>query len=453
MVFSLLWLLERMKEQPDRDFIIWREQRFTYRWLVERIEAWRARLDREGIGPSQVVAIEGDFSPESIAAMLALVERNDVLVPLTSSVHSQKELFCEIAQVQHIVAFGLDGMVTFTPTGIQVTHALVQTLIDADHSGLVLFSSGSTGTSKAAIHDLHLLTDKFRVRRRTFVTIAFLLFDHIGGFNTVLYALANLGTIVTVEDRRPDSVCRAIETYRVELLPTSPTFLNLLLLSGAHERYELSSLRRVTYGTEVMPQRTLAMIREVLPHVDFQQTYGLSELGIMSTKSRSSDSLWVKLGGAGFETKVVDGILFIRARSAMLGYLNAPNPFDADGWFNTGDAVEVDGEYVRILGRRSEIINIAGLKVYPSEVESVLLGLANVRDVAVAGEANAITGNIVVARFNLLELEELADFRRRVRAYCQERLPRHQTPAKIEVVEHEQFNARFKKIRLAKPLS
>lgn len=54
----------------------------------------------------------------------------------------------------------------------------------------------------------------------------------------------------------------------------------------------------------------------------------------------------------------MDGILQIKAKSAMLGYLNAPSPFTEDGWFITGDRVEVDGEYIRIMGRDSETINM-----------------------------------------------------------------------------------------------
>src|SRR6266478_1754084 len=86
------------------------------------------------------------------------------------------------------------------------------------------------------------------------------------------------------------------------------------------------------------------------------------------------------------------------SKSAMLGYLNWPSPFDAEGWFNTGDSVEVDGEWLRILGRKSEIINVGGEKVYPAEVESVLHELDNIRDVAVIGRANPISGQVVLAR-------------------------------------------------------
>ena len=69
----------------------------------------------------------------------------------------------------------------------------------------------------------------------------------------------------------------------------------------------------------------------------------------------------------------------------MLGYLNAPSPFTDDGWFMTGDAVEQDGEYLRIRGRQSEIINVGGEKVHPAEVESAIQGIENVLEVTVYG--------------------------------------------------------------------
>lgn len=64
--------------------------------------------------------------------------------------------------------------------------------------------------------------------------------------------LANIETDIVADDRTPDSVCRAIEAYKGEVLPTSPTFLNLLLLSKAYEHYDLASLKLITYRTEPM---------------------------------------------------------------------------------------------------------------------------------------------------------------------------------------------------------
>jgi acyl-coenzyme A synthetase/AMP-(fatty) acid ligase len=278
-------------------------------------------------------------------------------------------------------------------------------------------------------------------------TMSFLLLDHIGGINTLFHTLSNGGTVVSVDARDPETVCAAVARHRVQLLPTSPTFLNLVLISEAYRRHDLSSLELVTYGTEVMPPSTLERLHRALAHVRLLQTYGLSELGILRSQSRESGSLWVRVGGEGFETRVVDGVLWIRAQSAMLGYLNAPSPFDAEGWMNTQDQVEVDGEWIRILGRKTDIINVGGQKVYPAEVESALLQMPNVRDVAVFGERNPITGQIVVARLNLCAPEPLPELRRRVRAFCRDRLAPYKVPARIEITEREQWSARFKKMR------
>lgn len=85
----------------------------------------------------------------------------------------------------------------------------------------------------------------------------------------------------------------------------------------------------------------------------------------------------------------------------MLGYLNAATPFTKDGWFMTGDMVETIGDEIRIIGRNSEIINVGGEKVFPAEIENILLKLAEVEDVVVSGEKNLILGNIVVARVKI----------------------------------------------------
>ena len=435
------------QENAAEDAVVWRDRTVTYGWLLEEIDTQLEWLEEQGVEPGTVVSLEADFSPSAVAALLALIERGTVVVPLSSSVEMKKPEFRETAQVEILIRMEEGEAASAEHTGRTADHEIFGALRERGHPGLILFSSGSTGKSKAAVHDLVPLLEKFKVRRKQMRMITFLLFDHIGGVNTLLYVLSNGGCVVTVPDRSPDGVCHAIDEHRAQILPTSPTFLNLLLLSEAYKRHDLSSLELVTYGTEVMPEATLKRCREIFPDVRFLQTYGLSELGILRSKSRSSDSLWVKVGGEGFETRVVDGLLEIRAKSAMLGYLNADSPFTEDGWFRTGDRVEVDGEYVRILGRDSEIINVGGEKVYPAEVEGVLQDMPGVAEAVVRGEPNPITGNLVTAEVRLTTEESLSEFRKRMRGYCADRLPRFKIPQKVELSEGSLHGTRFKKMR------
>jgi long-chain acyl-CoA synthetase len=441
------FLLERFREADAAPAMIWRDQSVSYRWLASEVDRMLEALRAQAVPYGAVTSIEADFSPRSVALLLALIEHGAIIVPLTSSVEEKKPDFLAIAEVEYRLTIDNDDAVQVVPLGTKVSHALLTQLKAERHPGLILFSSGSTGKSKAALHDIVPMLEKFQVKRHTLRTITFLLFDHIGGFNTLLYNLSNAGCIVTVPDRQPETVCRAIAQHGVQLLPTSPTFLNLLLVSDAWRRHDMSALSTVTYGTEVMPESTLKRFNTAFPSVKLQQTYGLSEVGILRSKSKSNDSLWVKVGGEGFETRIVDGMLQIKARSAMRGYLNAPSPFTDDGWFITGDAVEVDGEYIKILGRKSELINVGGEKVYPAEVESVLQTMPGVEDVAVTGVPNAITGNVVYARVKLSTGEDLAAFRTRMRSFCAEKLPRFAIPQKVDLVDAALHGDRFKKMR------
>jgi long-chain acyl-CoA synthetase len=446
------FLLNIFKENKHKDAIVWQDRIYNYEWLLEQTLFWLNDLQKKNFKAGQVSIIEADFSPNSIALFLALVENACIVVPLTTSVRDKKEEFITIAEGEVALAVDQNDQVTLVDLGNSASHEFYQELRKRGHPGLVLFSSGSTGKSKATVHDFTGILEKFKKPGKSLRTVAFLLYDHIGGINTIFYTLSNAGCLVTLEDRSTDAVLSAVAKYQVELLPTSPTFINLILLSEAYQRHDLSSLQLVTYGTEPMPESTLARFHQLFPGIRLQQTYGLSEVGILRSQSKESASLWVKIGGEGFQTRVVDGILQIKARSAMLGYLNAPSPFTADGWFITGDSVETDDEYLKILGRKSEIINVGGQKVYPAEVESVIQELDNVMEVTVYGEKNPIVGSIVCAKVRLTREENPKEFSLRLKQHCNVRLQQYQIPIKIKLVHEIQHSGRFKKVRpLLKP--
>jgi acyl-CoA synthetase (AMP-forming)/AMP-acid ligase II len=223
----------------------------------------------------------------------------------------------------------------------------------------------------------------------------------------------------------------------------------MLILSEAYARYDLSSLKYITYGAEVMPETTLKKCTELFPNVTLLQKFGTTEVGTLRSKSKSNDSTWVKIGGEGYQIRVVEGILHIKAQSAILGYLNAPSPFTDDGWFITNDLVEVDGDYMRILGRKQEVINVGGEKVNPAEVENVIYELENVNEVSIFGEHNAILGNIICAKVSMVDAgQDKKAFISQIKAHCASKLERYKVPVKIEVVDYRLHSDRFKKMRL-----
>lgn len=444
------WLIERFQTTPKHIAFIHEGREVCYGDVVASIDDFYQRLQSTGIQRGDTVVVLGDYSPEVFCMIMALSRNGSIVIPLTRTSVVEESVALAVSGCEWYVEFDETGRdATIIHRGLKSNNRLLNEFRQRGNPGMVLFSSGSTGKPKGILHDFNKVAEKFRKQRVPVVAIPFLMIDHFGGINTILAITSSLGTVVTVADRSVPNICTAIEKYRVELLPATPSFLTLMMVSRLQGKYDLSSLKRITYGTEVMPQSTLDRVREQFPGVDLLQTYGLSEVGVLRSQSRGDGSLWVRLGGEGFQTKVVDGMLWIKSQYAMLGYLNAPSEFDADGWFNTQDQVEVDGDYFRILGRVTDLINVAGQKVYPSEVESVILEMNNVQDVTVYGEKHALLGNIIVAKVVLDQNETVDSLKKRIRHECLAHLAPFKVPVKVVLAEGPLHSVRQKKIRRA----
>ena len=169
----------------------------------------------------------------------------------------------------------------------------------------------------------------------------------------------------------------------------------------------------------------------------------MSELGILRIKSLARDSLFMKVGGEGVETKIINNILHIKARNKMIGYLNSDSPFDKDGWYCTKDIVEkIDNNFLKIVGRDSDVINVGGLKFMPSEIELICLQFPNIKHVKAYGKANPITGQHVE-----LIVEPLNDDFSKLEMlnFLKLKLPKYMIPLKI-LVKELSLSHRFKKI-------
>jgi len=383
-------------------------------------------VDLSGVKSGDVVAVIGDFDPQSILTLLQLIDKKVILVPLTTDTRSQHEYFFESALVDVMIEGDLVQHIEHDKS-----HELIKQLRSKEHAGLVLFSTGTTGRPKAILHDLTLFMQRFETPRPTLKTINFLLFDHIGGLNTLLHTLFNKGTVVAPKSRSVESILETCTEHQIEVLPTTPTFLRMMLMSGLIPDRVPKSLRIITYGTERMDQPTLDALCELLPNVDFRQTFGMSELGIVRVKSKARESLFMKIGGEGVETRVIDNVLEIRSKTRMLGYLNADSPFDTEGWYNTKDIVEECDGYYKVIGRTSEVINVGGLKFMASEVEREALRFEGVELAKAEGKPNPITGQhveLIVQSAPTTEIDIV-----QLKVFLSKVLPNHMLPKRLKV--------------------
>jgi acyl-coenzyme A synthetase/AMP-(fatty) acid ligase len=438
-------LLDSFARRRDVPCLIHRDRIHSFGELESRRRAWLDELEAKSLPAGAVVGLESDFSLDAVALLLALLARCNVAALLPRGGDPASML--RDARAAAWFRARSDGAWDFERCADPESHPLLDELHRDGHGGFVIFSSGSSGHPKAVLHDAERFLVKFERPGKALRTLAFLLFDHIAGLDTLFYTLSASGSLVLPEARDPGYVCGLIERFDVQVLPASPSFFRLLLLSGALDTHSLPSLEVITYGSEPMDEATLKRIAAALPTVRIAQKYGTSELGSPRSRSRERDSLWLALKEDDTEAKVVDGVLWLRSPGMMLGYLNAPSTVDSEGWYCTGDQVEQHGDWIRFLGRESDAISVGGEKVLPHEVESVILELDWVEDAMVTGEAHALLGQAVVARVLLKDPAQVPDYRHLIRQHCLARLPRYKAPVKVILTTGSLATSRQKKLR------
>lgn len=443
------WIITNLENFNDRVVIIHKDISYTYKQLFDNIQSIKSNVIKDKINQGEVVSILDNYSFNSISLLLALYQNKNIVVPIATNITNEiADRIEESLSSKSIII--KDDIFEVSNHSIDNTHQMIKSLQDKNNSGLILFSSGSTGKPKAMIHNFDNLVNHYQGKKeKSMNMIVFLMFDHIGGLNTLLNILSMGATMIIPENRNADDICKLVQDYKIRVLPSSPTFLNLILMSKSYDKYNLESLRMITYGTEAMPESLIVRLKEIFPKTKLLQTFGTSETGIAGTSSKSSNSTYMKLDDPNLEYKIVDNELWLKSQTQVMGYLNSSmDSFTDDGWFKTGDLVEAtDDGYIKIIGRNKEVINVGGEKVLPNEVESVILSMPEIDDVMVYGETNIITGQTVVCDvvFNI-EVEN-REAKKLIRRFCKDSLDGYKIPTKVNLVDKTNFGDRFKKIR------
>ena len=408
---------------------------YSYKYLFDQTVRFKASLKNKFKSNDRVI-IYSDYSFHSIALLIALSEYAINIIPLVKTTDSEYSDKVLAVDPNYILSFDQKNNLIIDTIEQQSSseESSYDTITFKGHTGIVLFSSGTTGKPKVMIQDLtELIKSISRPRRqKSLIFILLLMFDHIGGLNTLLNCLISGAPFVVPKNRNPSTIIALIQRHEVNVLPTTPTFLNLMLMDESFSSSHLESLKLITYGTERMSEYLLLKLKKLLPKVKLLQTFGTSETGILKTQSKSSSSLYFKIIDDEKEYKIVDDELYIRSKTSVNGYLNHNNDsFKSEGWYATGDLVDEDNEgYIKIIGRKNKLINVGGLKVFPKEIEDVLNSVEGVDDSTVFGESNNLIGNIVCAKV-YSNLEDTKALKAKLKLHCRKTLDKYKMPVRI----------------------
>lgn len=423
----------------------------TWREFAGLVARCAAAGREAGVRPADIVVAPGDATLEALAWIFGLAALGAVVAPLRAARAGEIEGWKCFARLHWRVR---GENVVRIPGGAQPQQKAAQLLADLQarrRPGLILATGGTTGTPKLVLHELGALLATVRVKdsapRRL---LPLMRFDHIGGLDMAWRALAGGHVLVAPPaELSPEAVAAVVAAQRVDVLPATPSFLNLLVASGALERHDFTSLRTVPYGAEPMPIGLLGRLRAALPRVEFVQRFGTSETGALPVVELGA-GLCLGDDAAGFTWKIVEDELWVRSPARALGYLAGDNgALDSSGWFRTGDLAEKlpDGS-VRVLGRLRELINVGGEKVLPAEVEGVLAAHPLVADCRVSAAPSALLGQVVAAEIVWRGPEtDAVAVKRALHEFAAERLPRHKLPAAVRLVGAVTTTANLKKER------
>jgi len=422
-------IVDLLEIYKDRDALIVGTTTYKYSDLLEGIYKFS-----DGSQAIKFVAsIEGELNFYFITLFIYLLDHNYIVLPSSKNL-SNDELDTLGISIRNIAKDDIT-ITSFVPP----INELISKQIQDKKGGLIIGTSGTTGKKKYALHDTDMFLSKYK-DRNSYKTLLYMSHDSMGGLDVIFSTLLNGGCLIVPKTKSIQDCLSLIETHKIELLPITPSFINLMLTTGEYLNYDLNSLKIITYGSERMSEESLKKLIKEFPDVKLKQMYGSTETGTLKLKT---NDLWIEIDD---QIKIEDDLLYVKNNTSFLGYINYESPIK-DGWIYTGDRVEVSYNYYRVLGRDSEVINTGGYKVYPEEVEEAILQHSFVKDVLVRKESNGFLGEIVVADVMPISKPAFKGFTVSLIKKCREILEPYKIPIKINLVDNIEYTDSGKKRR------
>jgi len=226
------WLIDNFITFDDKIVIIHKDTSYTYKQLFDNIDTIKRNIIDDKIKMGEVISILADYSFDSISLLLALYQNKNIIVPIATKVENEVNDRIEESFTGQSISIN-DNKFIINSHIVNNPHQMIKSLQDTNSSGLILFSSGSTGKPKAMIHNFDNLVNHYQGKKeKSMNMIVFLMFDHIGGLNTLLNILSMGATMIIPETRNADDICKLVQDYKIRVLPSSPTFLNLILMKN-----------------------------------------------------------------------------------------------------------------------------------------------------------------------------------------------------------------------------
>lgn len=435
---------------PDRDCVLFEGKRVTFSQVNERSNRLSSSLSRLGIKKGDIVAILQVNCPQFLETYYAVAKLGGVLVPLNFRAKEDEltymmnncaatacfvgDRYCEMVDhmkpnletVKHYVSIdakrpGMEYYEDLVAAGSP--DDLFPEVADEDVT-ILMYTAGTTGRPKGVpmthnSYGIYVLENvdpaSPDVEEKNLLTVPLY---HVAGFQALLAAVYGGRTVVMMRQFEVSEWMDAVQKEKANRAMLVPTMLKRVIDSPDFSKFDLSSLRVITYGAAPMPFEVIKKAIEVLPHVRFINAFGQTETsstittlgpedhvitGTPEEKAKKLKRLECSIGRPmpDVEMKVVDadgnelppgqvGEFVARGPRIMKGYFKddekTKKAFTADGWLRTSDTGYRDEEgYFYLAGRGDDMIIRGGENISPEEVENAIYSHPAVEEAAVIG--------------------------------------------------------------------
>lgn len=434
--------LDLLLEGADAPFLIAPSGNWNCREAREQALAWAAALAAD---PAGRIACQLPDGPELVLLMLAASASGKELLLLSQDY--SEDYLAELA-VQFEVDLLLSERSPALPTScrsLQFAHwcegLSVDTLVARPAQGdILILTSGTTGKPKCARYhwpDLLAQVGSRHAASDERWLLAYRL-NHFAGLQMLAHILVSHAALVLPESTAVSAAIEAIGRFRVTHVSSTPTFWRFALAAlAAHEA--TPPLEHITLGSEPVSAELLDELAGRFPAARIVHIYALTEAGSCISVSDGRPGLPADILerplDAAVRFRIQDGELQVKSAHGMAEYVNGSQTARTeDGWLATGDLVQQEDDRIFFQGRRSETINVGGVKVQPLEVEHVVNAVPGVELARVFGRDNPIMGQIVAVEMMLEAGFDAAAVEDAVREACMV-LPRHGRPRSIDIVD------------------
>jgi len=463
--------------QPEKTALIYGNERVSYQQLDNKVRAFANFLRNRGLAKNDKVLLCTGNCPEFIYAYLGTVRNGAVITPVNPSLtlpelsYIVKDSDAKLIIIKENILLKLGhtvqtlsellGLTVFV-LNEQLTEEILHSPIDdfdcvtdMQDISTFLYTSGTTGQPKAAmLTHFNLIANAWQNQKalETVPEDIFMcvlpMFHVFACTAAVLMPLFSGCTVVIVDSFQPKTVIGSLLENNITVFMGVPAMYMLFIEAGKNNIF-FPKLRLAISGGAPLPVEVYHKSKAIA-NLPIIEGYGLTEASPSSAFNPPSGVH--KPGSIGLALPEIDAIiggendeelplgevgeLLLRGPNVIKGYYKRPEETEAllgNGWLHTGDLARMDEDrYIYIVDRKKDMIIVAGLNVYPREVEEALYQHPKIRDAAVIGEEDKLRGETVVAYLVLKEGESAND--EEILRWLKERLAAYKIPRRLVFV-------------------